>query len=221
MQSSQALAVPTNRLPLLACDLTRAGLASECDGDGGLVAGWHRTHVPRVRRPGVLGAGEQEAVAVLRPTQLRGPCDVDPGARTRIRNQVQRAAPTGARTWMGGAVARRAGRGARVLLPHLRPLPGLARWRRWRMAWFRSATASAGPTSRRCSAPGCRPGAGAQARSQPADPAQRQPAAAGSQAGAVPRTGRPRPPIADLSHLEASVPRQLFSSYEPARGRSA
>jgi len=181
------------------CDLTRAGLASVGDGDVALLAGHHRIHVPPVRRADVLGAGEQEAIAVLRPTQLREPCDVGPGGRTRIRNQVQYAAPAGVRTCMAGAFARCAGRGARALLPHLRALPRLVRGRRGWRARFRSAAASAGSTSRRRPARGCRPSADAQARPQPAEPARRQPTAAGGPAGAAPRTGRLRPPIADPS----------------------
>jgi len=161
------------------------------------VAGRQRPHVRRVRRAGVLGGGEQEAVSVLRSTQLREPCDVVCGARTRTRNQFQRASPAGGRTSMGGAVARRAGRGARVLLPRLRRLPGLVRGRRWRWARFGSAD---GSTSRRRPAPGCRACAGAQARSQPAEPARRPPPPAGCRAGAA-GAGRPRPPIADSSRL--------------------
>ena len=179
------------------CDLTRAGLASGCDGDDGLVRGRHGAHVPGVRRAGVLGAGQQEAVAVLHPTHLREPCDVGAGGRTRVRDEVQRSAPAGIRARVGGAVARSAGRGARVLLPRVRTVPGLARWRRYRWTRFRSATPCAGSTSRRRSAGGCRPGAGAQARSRPVEPGRRQASAAGSRAGAAWLTGRPRSQVAD------------------------
>jgi hypothetical protein len=91
------------------------------------------------------------------------------------------------------------------------PLRGLVRGRRRRWGRFRSATACTGPTSRRRSAPGPRPSSGAQARSQPAEHAWCQPAAAGSRAGAAPRTDRPRPPIAEpLASIstgpEAAVP---------------
>src|ERR1700733_1032241 len=78
-----------------ACHLSPAGLASERDGDCGLVARRHRAHVSRVRRTGMLGAREQEAVAVSYPTRLREPRHVGPRARTRVRAQLRRAAPAG------------------------------------------------------------------------------------------------------------------------------
>lgn len=163
------------------------------------MGGLYRAHVPGVRRTGVLGAGEQAAVAVLHPTGVREPCDVGPRARTRIRNRVQRAAPTVVRNCVGVPVADRTGRRPRVLLPDFRTLPGLVRWRRWGWAWWRSATASAGPAPRRGSAPGRRPVASSQARSQPAEPARGRPQATGGRSRAAPRTRRPGPPVASRS----------------------
>jgi hypothetical protein len=186
---------------LVTCDLTRAGLASGCDGDDGLVRGRYGAHVSGVRRAGVLGARQQEAVEVLRPARLRERCDVGTGGRTCIRNEVQRASPAVIRSRVGGAVARRAGRGARVLLPHVRTVPGLVRRRRERRTRFRSTTTSAGSTSPRRAAGGCRPVAEAQALSRPVQPARPQPAATGSRAGAARDTGRTRPHLADSAGL--------------------
>jgi hypothetical protein len=115
---------------MFSCDQTRSGLACGCDGDDGLVRGRHDAHVPEVRRAGLLRAGQQETVAVLHPTQLREPCDVGAGRRTRARDDVQRVAAAGIRARVGCAVARSARRGTRVLLPHVRTVPGLVRWRR-------------------------------------------------------------------------------------------
>lgn len=181
-------------------------VAFVCDGNGCFVAGWHGLDVPRVRRDGVLSAGGQEAVAVLHPTGVRERCGLGPGARTRIRDRVQRAARAGARTFMAGAVARRAGCSARVLLPHFHPIPRFIGWRRRRWARFRSAPGSAGPPSRRCPALGCRSSAGAQARSQPAEPTRRHPAPVGGRAGAAAHTGASRPAIGGSArHSERSL----------------
>jgi hypothetical protein len=182
---------------MFSCDQTRTGLACACDGDDGLVRAWHGAHVPGVWRAGLLRAGQQETVAVLHPTQLREPCDVGAGRRTRVRDDVQRVAAAGIRARVGGTVARSAGRGTRVLLPHVRAVSGVVRWRRWRRTRFRSATPWAGPASRRRSAGECRPGAGAPARSRPVEPGRREPAATGSRAGAAWLTGRPGSQVAD------------------------